>query len=117
MVVCPPDQRQHDEQRLLSGVVNTAYGDWKVGTGVFLLTVGTAEDVTGIGAILGVPTQAYGVYQITTGAFRIVRGYKQLDDAWHHPTVCKSPLHYGEDIGLDVAPGGGGIENLLGGLP
>ena len=57
------------------------------------------------------------MYQITTGAFRIFRGYTQLDDAWHQPTGCKSPSRYAEDIGLDVAPGGGGIEKVLGGLP
>jgi hypothetical protein len=103
--------------RFFTGIVNTANGGLKVGTGVVLVTVGTAADVTGIGAVLGVPVQAYGVYQTTTGGFRIYRGYERLDDAWHHPTVCKSPLHYAEDTGLDVAPGGGGIENLLGGLP
>jgi RHS repeat-associated protein len=103
--------------RFITGFINTAYGVWKVENGIFLVTVGTAEDVTGIGALLGVPTQAYGVYQITTGLARIYRGYRQYTSAWKTPTVCKSPPKYGEDIGLDLIPGGGILEGFLGGLP
>jgi len=103
--------------RFFTGTLNAFYGGYKVADGVVLLTVGTVEDVTGVGAVLGVPTQAYGIYQLGTGAARIYRGYKQLDDAFSHPTDCKTPLHYGEDIGLDLAPFGGSIEKLLGGLP
>jgi hypothetical protein len=64
-----------------------------------------------------VPTQAYGVYQLATGGGRIYRGANQLIDAFHHPMECKTPLRYGADAGLDLVPGGGKIENLLGGLP
>jgi hypothetical protein len=103
--------------RFITSFINTGYGVWKVENGIFLVTVGTAEDVTGIGALLGVPTQAYGVYQITTGLARIYRGYKQYTSAWKTPTVCKSPLKYGEDIGLDLIPLGGTIEGMLGGMP
>ena len=103
--------------RIFSGEVNVIYGGLKVGEGAFLVTVGTAEDLSGVGAFLGIPTQAYGVYQLVTGVGRAYRGSAQLIDAFHHPIVCKSPLRYGADFGLDVAPGGGSIEKLLGGLP
>jgi len=103
--------------RFITGPINIAYGVYKVESGVVLVVAGTAADVTGIGAVLGVPAQTYGVYQITTGAFRVYRGYNQFEDALQHPIVCKSPLEYGADIALDLVPGGGGIEKLLGGLP
>ena len=103
--------------RLISGTINIAVGVYKVETGVILVVAGTAADVTGVGALLGVPAQAYGDYQITTGAFRITRGVRQVVDPAQDPMVCKSPLRYGADILLDLAPGGGSIENLLGALP
>jgi hypothetical protein len=105
------------EQPILHRSANAAYGGWKIGTGLGLVAVGTAADVTGVGALIGVPAQAVGAYQIVTGGFRVYRGYGQLDGAWHEPTECKSPVHYGEDILLDVAPGGGTVTDFLGGLP
>lgn len=103
--------------RFFTGVGNVLYGGYKIGTGIFLVTVGTAADVTGIGALLGVPADAYGVYQIVTGFARVVRGFRQFGSAVSNPIVCKTPLRYGADIGLDLVPGGGGVEAVLGGLP
>lgn len=108
---------QLPNSRFISGTINIAYGVYKVQSGAILIVAGTAADVTGVGALLGVPAQAYGVYQVTTGTFRIIRGFHQIQDASQHPWVCKTPLQYGEDIGLDLAPGGNKLENLLGGLP
>jgi hypothetical protein len=101
----------------VTSVANVAYGVVKVTSGVALVTAGTAADVTGIGALLGVPAQAWGWYQITTGGFRIIRGIRQGYDAFGNPIVCKTPVHFGEDVVLNVIPFGGGITNILGGLP
>jgi RHS repeat-associated protein len=103
--------------RWFTGIGNLAYGAYKVGTGVDMLIAGTAADVTGIGAVVGVPVQGVGAYQVVTGGFRMLRGGKQLVDATEHPTVKQSPLQYGKRTFFDVVPFGGGIENLLGGLP
>jgi RHS repeat-associated protein len=103
--------------RFFTGAINILYGSYKLGQGAFLLTMGTAEDVTGIGALLGLPTQAYGVYQVVSGGFRYYRGVNQLFDAFHQPMERKTPLLYGADIGLDLAPFGGTAESIIGGLP
>ncbi len=63
------------------------------------------------------PSQAYGVYQVGTGGARIYRFVKQGPAAFNQPKVHKTLLQCGEDIFLNVAPFGGGITNLLGGLP
>jgi hypothetical protein len=101
----------------ITGPLNAAYDGYKIGSGVFLLTAGTAADVTGIGAVLGVPAQAYGVYQVGTGAARIYRGYKQLSGAFSGPEVNKTHLQYGGDSVLNVIPFGGTIIDIIGGLP
>jgi RHS repeat-associated protein len=101
----------------VTSFANISYGVIKVESGVVLLTVGTAADVTGVGAVLGVPAQAWGIYQLTTGGFRIYRGVRQANNALNEPIVCKTPVHYLEDTALNVAPFGGGLTNVLGGLP
>jgi hypothetical protein len=93
------------------------YGFFKVDSGVVLLVSGTAADVTGIGALLGVPAQTYGAYQIVTGGARAYRRTGQTERAFNDPMVKKSPLHFVEDLLLGIAPGGGSITNFLGGLP
>ena len=87
------------------------YGSNKIHSGVTLIVAGAAADVTGVGALLGVPAQTLGAYQLATSPFRLKRGITQLNAAAQDPWTCKSPLRYGADIGLDVAPGGGSIEN------
>jgi len=108
---------QLPNSRLFTGVINGLFGGYKLGKGIVLLTAGAAADVTGVGAILGLSVQAYGIFQVTTGVDRIVRGFQQFTEALSTATVCKTPLQYGEDLGLDLAPGGGAVEHLLGGLP
>ena len=60
---------------LIASAGNVAYGQVKIVAGISLVTVGTAADVTGIGALLGVPAQVYGTYQLTTGAARTAKGF------------------------------------------
>ena len=100
-----------------AGGFNLIYGSWKAGTGAALLAGGTAADVTGIGALIGVPVQALGVYQLTTGGARAWRGILQFSDAERHPSVKKSPLEYAGDLVLGTIPFGGSITDGLGGLP
>ncbi len=104
-------QLTNDTRCSFTGYVNTLYGGFKVGQGVVLLTVGTAEDVTGIGAILGVPTQAYGGYQLVTGVARIYRGATQEIDAFHHPTECKSPCAMPRTSDLTWLHSGGALRS------
>ncbi len=93
------------------------YASYKIYSGITLIVAGTAADVTGVGALLGVPAQTLGAYQLATGAFRLKRGMTHLNDSAQDPWTCKLPLRYDADIGLDIPPGGGSIEILLGGLP
>jgi hypothetical protein len=97
--------------------VNIAYGAVKIEVGAVFITAGSAADLTGIGAVLGIPAQAWGVYLVTTGGFRVYRGVVQGNAAIDQPFVCKTPVHYLEDTLLHVAPFGNGITDLLGGLP
>ena len=96
---------------------NAFYGGTKIGSGIVLEAGGTAADVTGIGAIVGVPANIYGAYQIITGGARIYRAIKQGQGAFNQPMVRKTPLQFSEDIVLNAIPGGGGIADILGGLP
>lgn len=100
----------------LTGPLNTLYGEFRVAAGVSLFAVGTAEDVTGIGAVLGLPTQAAAAYLVATGSARTLRGVRETQRAIEHPTVRKSALRYGADVVIEVAPGGGFV-NFAGGLP
>jgi RHS repeat-associated protein len=102
--------------KFITGTFNVAYGMSKVTNGVALLTVGTAEDVTGVGTILGIPTDAYGGYQLLTGWARIYKGITQFSSAVYSPMVTMTPIRYAEGAGLDIAPGGGIIQRF-GGLP
>jgi hypothetical protein len=97
--------------------LNGFYGGFKIASGGLLVTLGTAEDVTGLGTVLGIPTQSYGVYQIGTGGARVYRSYRQFSGAFSQAEVQKTPLEYGEDLLLNIAPFGGGLTDLLGGLP
>lgn len=100
----------------VTGLFNLAYGFTKVLAGVTLLTVGTAADLTGIGALLGLPVDVFGGYQLVTGFARIYRGATQFSTAISQPIVTTTPVNYFEGAALDVAPGGG-ILQKLGGLP
>jgi hypothetical protein len=44
-------------------------------------------------------------------------GMNQMTDAFSHPTVKKTPLRWGADLCLGILPLGGGITDILGGLP
>lgn len=96
---------------------NALYGGYKLGSGAVLIVGGSAADLTGLGALVGAPSQAYGIYQVGTGGARIYRFVKQARAAFHQSKVRKTPFQCGEDIFLNVAPFGGGITNFLGGLP
>jgi len=57
-----------------ASVLNVGIGQVKVVSGIALLTVGTAADVTGVGAVLGIPAQVLGGYQLVTGLARTAKG-------------------------------------------
>jgi hypothetical protein len=99
-----------------TGTFHLEYGVAKVGTGVILIATGTAADVTGVGAFIGLPVQALGVYDIVSGVGHIYRGERQLYDAFSEPLVCESPLGFGERYVLQIDPGGG-VVSTVGGLP
>jgi hypothetical protein len=101
----------------VAGYINVGYGVTKVGLGLIDLVSGTILDATGIGAVLGVPDQAVGLYNIGSGYFRAYRGIKQCQNAINHPVVHQSSVDWATDTGTGLAPGGGAIENRLGGLP
>jgi hypothetical protein len=101
----------------ISGSLNVVYGYYRVGSGVVLFTAGTAADVTGIGALFGVPAQGYGVISIVTGSARAYRGIRQFAGAYDDPTVEESPFDYGWDIGGGLLPNLKSPVEFLGGLP
>ena len=101
----------------LTGPFNAAYGGWKIGNGLFLLIAGTSADLTGVGAVFGIPVDFFGGYQVLSGAARTYRGIKQISAAERTPVERKTPLHFGEDIVLNIAPFGGSLTDWLGGLP
>ena len=75
-------------------------------------------DATIMFGLIGVPMQVAGVYNLVTGIGRVWRGAKQQIRASHEPqTVHKTPLQWCWDVFLNLAPGGSGIEDILGGLP
>lgn len=86
----------------------------KIGNGVILIVVGGAADVTGVGAIIGVPADLYGLYQVTTGMSRILHGPSELNNAINEPYVCETNGKYLENSLLEIAPGGSMIQKLLG---
>lgn len=100
--------------KFFTGAFNVAYGFGKVANGTALLVSGAAEDVTGIGAVLGIPTDAYGGYQFWTGAVRIRTGGSQLVSAASQPTVRMTPVQYFENASLSIAPLGSVIQELTG---
>ena len=105
--------------RAITGPINVMYGGYKVLSGIAAFAAGTVVEVTVpvVGLTVGIPAQLYGSYQVVTGVGRFYRGAEQMDSARSQPTVCKSPIQWAVDLGLDLAPGGGGVTNLLGGLP
>ena len=105
--------------RLITGPINVLVGGYKVLSGVAAFAVGTVVEVFVpiLGLTIGVPAQLYGSYQVVTGISRSYRGMEQMDSARKEPTVCKTPIQWGLDALLDVAPGGGAATNFLGGLP
>jgi RHS repeat-associated protein len=103
--------------KFLTGGFNMAFGASKMVNGAELLVGGTGADVTGIGAVVGIPADIYGAYQLLTGIARASRGVNQMEDAMNHPYVNKSPFRYGADLALGIAPFGGGFTSILGGLP
>ena len=92
------------------------WGAQKTSSGAALILGGTAADVTGVGAILGVPADIWGAYQVFTGIFKGLRGVNQMTEAIHSPTEKTTPLRYGEDILFGLLPNFGSIENFIGGL-
>lgn len=60
---------------LFASAGNVAIGQVRIVAGISLVTVGATADVTGIGALLGVPAQVYGTYQLTTGVARATKGF------------------------------------------
>jgi hypothetical protein len=78
---------------------------------------GTALDLTGVGAVFGVPADALGIYQLTTGTARVVRGVDQFNNAVYNPILKKSPGDFFEDLVFNVVPGGNTFANHFGGLP
>ena len=102
---------------LFTAPINFGYGLYKLVVGVGSVVVGVGADLSIAGIPIGIPANVYGGYQIITGCARIYRAYKQETRGVKHPRVKKSPLQYGVDVGANLAPGGSGIEDLLGGLP
>ena len=102
--------------KIFAGALNMSYGLHSVITGVPIMLAGTAADLTGVGAFLGVPAGAFGAYKTVTGVFRIVRGLRQCADASDEPLVTQSPLEYAGNLELGVIPFGD-VVDVLGGLP
>jgi hypothetical protein len=104
--------------KFFTDLFNIVYGAYKVADGLVLFESGSAADVTGFGATLGVPAQGYGAYQAVTGVFRAFRGIRQVSEATQDQTVFESPLDYGKGIRLEtVVPGGSTTIDWLGALP
>jgi hypothetical protein len=102
---------------LVTAPINIAYGVQKVAWGVEDLFLGAGFDATIIGGLIGVPLQGLGLYNLITGSFRISRGIKQQQSGSQSQTVRKTPLEWCWDVFLNLAPGGGGVEDVIGGLP
>jgi RHS repeat-associated protein len=102
--------------RFLTGIGNAAYGATKVVGGAVLVAFGTAADVTGVGAVIGVSVELAGVYEIGTGAARIARGGKQFVSATRRPIVHQTPARYLQQLALDLVPGRSIVDGI-GGLP
>jgi RHS repeat-associated protein len=102
---------------LFSGFANAGYGAYQMAQGYDLFVAGTAADVTGVGAFLGIPVQVLGVARVVMGGFRVARGIAQVVEAGNNPTVTKAPWQWGVDFVASVAPQGDNIMNLFGGLP
>jgi len=75
LLACGCDRDGANWTGIGASALNVAYGQVKIVSGISLLTVGTAADVTGVGAVLGLPAQAYGVYQLTGGIARTAKGF------------------------------------------
>ncbi len=97
-----------------SGLGKSCY---KLVVGVGSVVAGVGADLSIFGIPIGIPANVYGGFQIITGSARIYRAYTQETRGMKHPRVKKSPLQYGLDVGANLAIGGSGIEDLLGGLP
>ena len=77
---------------------------------------GGAVAATGILAILGLPAVLIGVIDAGTGVFKLVRGTRQLSDAFASPIVHVSPVVYATGMFWELAPSfTGDIVDLLGG--
>jgi hypothetical protein len=92
------------------------YGSFKVGTGVVLVGAGSAADVTGIGASIGIPADVFGLYQIGSGSYRLLKGTKQLVNAIMQPQVCGTNFWYLEGGTFGIVPFGSVLQRLLGGM-
>lgn len=100
--------------RWVTGSFNIAYGYFKVNLGVTLLTAGTLEDATGIGALLGIPTDVYGAYQGISGIARVATGARQISQAYAQPTVVMTPKRYIAGAVVDALPLSGVIDYVIG---
>ena len=103
--------------KYFSGTFNLVYGASRASLGVDLLVVGTAADLTGIGALFGIPVQATGAYLLVTGGLRASRGIQQLSAATRRPVLKKSPLNFSADLFIGVMPFGGKLTDVIGGMP
>jgi hypothetical protein len=104
------------EPDAVTGPFNVVYGGSKVARGVPLMLGGTAADVTGVGAVVGVPAQALGLYHVVTGGARTIRGGGQMSDAIHQPMVSQSPVEFLVSLPKGVLPDLGSKIDFVGGL-
>jgi RHS repeat-associated protein len=103
--------------RMVSGLINIVWGSWKFGTGVALLTLGTAADVTGIGAIIGVPVDLWGAYQAFTGGAKAIKGVNQYIEGVIQGGYDQTPFDFAVNVGFGLLPAGSTLADFLGGAP
>jgi len=103
--------------KLVSGAINVMYGVSQIAQGFDLFVAGSAADVTGIGALLGVPAQAIGVGRILSGGFRVARGISQVTEARDRMWVDEVPAYWGLEVVGGIVPRGDDVLSFFGGLP
>lgn len=102
--------------KLFSGAINILWGSYKFGTGVALLTAGTAADVTGIGAVFGIPVDILGAYSAFTGGAKAIKGASQFVEGYQEGEYDESPLDFGINVFTGLLPAGDSLINFVGGL-
>jgi RHS repeat-associated protein len=112
--------RCHDWGSGVAGLVNTAYGSWKMTAGMPLVIAGGAATFTVpvFGQVVGPIAFGWGVYQTTSGAGRWGRGAAQIVTTVQNeaPYGCSFQNQFSRTVN-GVIPESLDLIGLLGGLP